>query len=284
VFDAIEKTVSPQTARHRRVLSRIPAAVHGVPESQGVRADMEQRLKKMERFTSANYDPSESEIQRQSDLNRGEDDYNREESWKWLLAVLIGVTMGFVAFFIDTGIEILTTWKYTAAKKMIERGHGFWRPYFSFIALTLLYAACAGGLVSYLEPLAAGSGIPEVKTYLNGVHIRGLLAVRTFFAKMVGVMFTISSGLIAGKAGPFVHGGAIVGGGIGQMGSAFLSRVFRRRVAAQRRNGGYFRNEAEHRDFVAIGSAAGLSCVFGAPIGGILFMVEEVRQQGRRVT
>jgi hypothetical protein len=25
---------------------------------------------------------------------------------------------------------------------------------------------------SFVEPLAAGSGIPEVKTYLNGVHIK----------------------------------------------------------------------------------------------------------------
>ena len=41
-----------------------------------------------------------------------------------------------------------------------------------------MYALVAGGLVSFVEPLAAGSGIAEVKTYLNGVHIRGLLAVR----------------------------------------------------------------------------------------------------------
>ena len=32
--------------------------------------------------------------------------------------------------------------------------------------------------MSFVEPLAAGSGIAEVKTYLNGIHIRGLLTVR----------------------------------------------------------------------------------------------------------
>ena len=32
--------------------------------------------------------------------------------------------------------------------------------------------------MSFVEPLAAGSGIPEVKTYLNGVHIKGLLTIR----------------------------------------------------------------------------------------------------------
>ena len=40
----------------------------------------------------------------------------------------------------------------------------------------------AGSLVAFVEPLAAGSGIPEIKTYLNGIHIKGLLAVRLMHA------------------------------------------------------------------------------------------------------
>ena len=43
--------------------------------------------------------------------------------------------------------------------------------------------------------------------------------VRTLVAKLLGVVFSISSGLVAGKEGPFVHGGAIIGGGIGSLGS-----------------------------------------------------------------
>ena len=38
-------------------------------------------------------------------------------------------------------------------------------------------------------------------------------------AKLIGVVFSIAAGIIAGKEGPFVHGGGIVGGGIGAMGS-----------------------------------------------------------------
>ena len=50
-------------------------------------------------------------------------------------------------------------------------------PFFMYVGISLLYASVAGALVSFVEPLAAGSGIAEVKTYLNGIHIRGLLAV-----------------------------------------------------------------------------------------------------------
>ena len=54
---------------------------------------------------------------------------------------------------------------------------GFMAPFLMYVGISLLYASVAGALVSFVEPLAAGSGIAEVKTYLNGIHIRGLLAV-----------------------------------------------------------------------------------------------------------
>lgn len=41
------------------------------------------------------------------------------------------------------------------------------------MAFCLGYSAVSGALVSFGAPLAAGSGIPEIKTYLNGVHVRG---------------------------------------------------------------------------------------------------------------
>ena len=49
---------------------------------------------------------------------------------------------------------------------------GFWGPYITFTVVSLGYGVIAGSLVSFVEPLAGGSGIPEVKTYLNGIHIK----------------------------------------------------------------------------------------------------------------
>jgi chloride channel 7 len=67
--------------------------------------------------------------------------------------------------------EILTKLSYAL------RAGGFLSPFCVYVGISLLYGSVAGALVSFVEPLAAGSGIAEVKTYLNGIHIRGLLAV-----------------------------------------------------------------------------------------------------------
>ena len=47
----------------------------------------------------------------------------------------------------------------------------------------------------------------------------GLLGLKTLVVKMFSVTLSMAGGLIAGKEGPFIHAGGIVGGGIAGMGS-----------------------------------------------------------------
>ena len=49
-------------------------------------------------------------------------------------------------------------------------------------------------MLEYLQPVAAGSGIPEIKCYLNGVKIPRVVRLQSFIAKAVGVLFSVAGG------------------------------------------------------------------------------------------
>ena len=60
-------------------------------------------------------------------------------------------------------------------------------------------------------------GIPEVKCFLNGLNVPRLVRFKTLVCKMIGIIFSVSSGLPIGKEGPMVHAGAVVAAGISQV-------------------------------------------------------------------
>merc|ERR1719271_383230 len=106
----------------------------------------------------------------------------------------------------------------------------------------------AAGLVCFVEPLAAGSGIPEIKCFLNGVNLPNVVHFKTLIAKATGVMLSVSAGLPCGKEGPMIHSGAVVGGLLCALPTGpLLSPCI----------------EAETRDFVAAGACAGVAAAFG---------------------
>lgn len=111
------------------------------------------------------------------------------------------------------------------------------------------------GKVAYM---ASGSGIPEVKTILSGFTIHKFLGFRTLVVKVVGLTLSVASGLNLGKEGPFVHIACCIGN--------ITCRLFSK----------YNYNDGKRRELLSAASAAGVAVAFGAPIGGVLFSLEEV--------
>eukprot|EP00127_Corallochytrium_limacisporum_P001263 Clim_evm33s47 gene=Clim_evmTU33s47 len=199
--------------------------------------------------------------------------YRSREVIKWVITMCIGVITGFIAFGVDVFTEVLMSGKLRTVDQLINQcaegnicGSTVVTSLLVFIAFNCGYAIISNSFVLW-EPMAAGSGIPEVKSYLNGIKIPRVVRVKTLIAKCVGVVFTVAGGLMAGKEGPMIHSGAIVAAGVSQ-GKSTSFKEFETSFAM-------FRNDRDKRDFVSSGAAAGVAAAFGAPIGGTLFSLEE---------
>jgi chloride channel 7 len=187
--------------------------------------------------------------------------------YKWALVVLIGIFVACIGLFVTFLVNELVNSKFSYMKDQMAGGDHAWA-YFSLLLISLAYALSAG-LVCWAEPCAAGSGIPEVKAYLNGVNLHKHVRVRTLLAKVVGMCFSTSSGLPIGKEGPMIHAGSVVGAALSQ-GKTRLVGVDTSWTKYQD-----LRNDRSKRDFVTFGAASGVAAAFSAPIGGILFTLEE---------
>jgi CIC family chloride channel protein len=108
-------------------------------------------------------------------------------------------------------------------------------------------------MVSRFSPNAAGSGIPYVEKILRGPgqpdHSR-VLSVKFF-----GGFLALSAGLVLGREGPLVQMGAVIGERVG--------RLFKK-------------IDNVWKPLMAAGAGAGVATAFNAPVGGTLFILEEV--------
>ncbi|KAL8695826.1 MAG: hypothetical protein Q9224_003132 [Gallowayella concinna] len=114
------------------------------------------------------------------------------------------------------------------------------------------------GVVGKSMYLAAGSGIPEIRTILSGFVIPHFLDLKVLIIKAIGAVFAVATGMCLGKEGPFVHIATCV--------AYLVGMLFPK----------YKENGRKMRELLSAGCSAGLSVAFGAPIGGVLFSYEEI--------
>ncbi|XP_042483810.1 chloride channel protein CLC-d-like isoform X2 [Macadamia integrifolia] len=181
---------------------------------------------------SLDYEVIENYAYREEQAQRGKFLSGYYVVLKWLLALLIGI--GFVVY----------------------------------ILLNLVLVFSSVFIITQFAPAAAGSGIPEIKGYLNGVDTHGILLFRTLIGKILGSIGSVGGGLALGKEGPLVHTGACIASLLGKVGS---TKYHLRSRWLQ-----VFQSDRDCRDLVTCGCAAGVAAAFRAPVGGVLFALEEV--------
>lgn len=123
--------------------------------------------------------------------------------------------------------------------------------------LILMLLSIFVGLLIKWEPLAAGGGIPQVKSEVNGKLLRHWK--RVLPAKFAGGFLCILGGLSLGRCGPSIQLGAMAGQGV--------SRIFGR-------------DEEVERRLMTCGAGAGLAATFHAPLAGMLFAMEAISKRG----
>uniref|UniRef100_A0AAZ3Q3N7 Uncharacterized protein n=1 Tax=Oncorhynchus tshawytscha TaxID=74940 RepID=A0AAZ3Q3N7_ONCTS len=131
--------------------------------------------------------------------------------------------------------------------------------YLAWVTYPVVLITFSAGFTQLLAPQAVGSGIPEIKTILRGVVLKECLTFKTFVAKVIGLTSALGSGMPLGKESPFVH--------IASLGAALLCKFMSL-------FGGIYENESRNIELLSVACAVGVSCVFAAPIGGLLFSIE----------
>ena len=207
-----------------------------------------------EQVQSHNYEPDESEVWRAyvAQLHFS----NRGQWWttgkkralkRWVLTFFVGVVQALVAASCNFSSKSLSRHKFETVYGLLARtskqdteqsaatddlfqaddaqsttsdseepassfgGSAF----LAFFFYQTLFAAIAS-LFVWIEPVAAGSGIPEVKCYLNGIDLPRVVRVKTLLCRVIGVTFSVAAGLPVGMEGPMVHSGAVVAASISQ--------------------------------------------------------------------
>ncbi|MFJ9944360.1 ClC family H(+)/Cl(-) exchange transporter [Streptomyces erythrochromogenes] len=166
-----------------------------------------------------------------------------------MVAALAGCLVGLVGGGFRWCLAHADLWRASVVE--VAAGLG-WAGWLIPVALTAAGAAVACAIARRV-PHAAGSGIQHVEAvWRQEAEARSAWLLP---AKFVGGLVAIGSGLVLGREGPIVHMGAAIGSGAGRRG----------------------RLDAEDARMLhsALGGA-GLAVAFTAPLGGLVFVCEEV--------
>ncbi|XP_039624939.1 chloride channel protein C-like [Polypterus senegalus] len=188
----------------------------------------------------------------------------------WLMMGLTGIGTGVTGFLTYQTIKLLTRLKWAFVLPYIQDSNYMltWSYVFGISAVMMIVSSLS---VLFVCPTSSASGLPEVIALLNGAAINNVFNLRTFLGVTISFILTVAAGMFCGPEGPMIILGAIVGSSFSQL----ESDIFRFRLPIQR-----FRNLADRSKFIMAGAGAGLASVFRAPVGGLLFTIEEVAFSG----
>ncbi|ARG97320.1 H(+)/Cl(-) exchange transporter ClcA [Legionella micdadei] len=169
------------------------------------------------------------------------------------VAILLGITTGIVGSFFQIGIRWLDYLIEQLLVSISTKG-GEAAIFCALISMILTFIAWL--MVRSISPEASGSGVQEIEGAL--LHERPIFWRRLLPVKFIAGVMAISAKLVLGREGPTIQ----MGGNLGDMFGEML----------------HF--SQDRRDtLIMAGAAAGLATAFNAPLAGVLFVLEELRNE-----
>ncbi|KAJ6342956.1 hypothetical protein OIU78_010803 [Salix suchowensis] len=124
---------------------------------------------------SLDYEIVENELFKQDWRSRKKAEIFQYVVLKWTLALLIGLGTGLVGFFNNLAVENIAGFKLLVTNNFMLKDK-YYQAFVTYAGCNVVLAIAAAALCAYVAPAAAGSGIPEIKAYLNGVDAPSILA------------------------------------------------------------------------------------------------------------
>mmetsp|Transcript_50894 Transcript_50894/g.142423 ORF Transcript_50894/g.142423 Transcript_50894/m.142423 type:complete len:752 (+) Transcript_50894:112-2367(+) len=198
----------------------------------------------------------------------------------WGITMLTAVIMALINFCTIWVISFIVEWKFRTVQDVIDdRGQAV-----GVLVLVLICTSLGSVcllLIFCFAPGASSSGAPENKGWLNGNHIPGLFTFRNLVFRASATVLANATGFPVGREGPTVT----MGSNLAFLITHCLALPYVRCwvdidslgsgcSAAQMIDEERFAHAK--RIVCTVGGACGMAMLFDSPVGGILYMFEEI--------
>ena len=171
--------------------------------------------------------------------------------WMSLLAALIGVLAGLIAYFLYDLIALFTnlTFYHVVSLHFRSPGQTAIGPW--IILMPVIGGLIVGVMAKYGTPKIKGHGIPEA--------MEAVLTTRSRIEARVAILKPLSAAIAIGTGGPFGAEGPIIqtGGAVGSLVGQMISTT-----------------ASERKVLLACGAGAGMAATFNTPIAGVILAIE----------
>lgn len=167
-------------------------------------------------------------------------------------ALLVGLLIGFVGSLFQLMVDAINLHRHALIESLYQLHIP---PWLSATLISGAMVAVSAYLITSFAKEAGGSGVQEIEGAVKG--LRPTRWKRVLPVKFIGGLFSLGSGMVMGREGPTIQ----MGGNLGKMVSEF------------------FHLTRDKTDIlISAGAAAGLATAFNAPLAGIIFVIEEMRE------